>query len=151
MVNKIVLATGGFDPLHSGHIDYLKEASLLGNALIVGVNSDEWLIRKKGRYFLEWNERVSIIKELKFVSKVISFDDSDDTANDAIRLVLNKKQFDAKLVFANGGDRINDTTPELKLWANRPDIEFKFGVGGFEKKNSSSRILNRWLNYENIC
>ena len=79
-----VLVTGGFDPLHSGHIAYFKEARTLGNKLVVGVNSDEWLARKKGRAFMPLAERVAIIKELSIVDKVIAFDDSDDTANQAI-------------------------------------------------------------------
>ena len=56
---KIVLATGGFDPVHSGHIQYLKAAKELGDILIVGLNSDEWLERKKGKSFMPWNERLN--------------------------------------------------------------------------------------------
>lgn len=143
---KIVLSTGGFDPLHSGHIDYFKESKDLGDILIVGVNSNEWLIRKKGNYFLDWNDRVSIIKELKSVSRVIAFDDSDGTANDAIKIVLNMKDQDDILIFTNGGDRQIGTTPELEYWKDRSDIQFVFGVGGYSKKNSSSDLLKRWEN-----
>ena len=75
---KTVLVTGGFDPLHSGHIAYFKEAKKLGTKLIVGVNSDEWLTRKKGRPFMSFEERISIIKELSIVDKVIGFNDSDE-------------------------------------------------------------------------
>ena len=81
---KIVIATGGFDPLHSGHINYLKEAKKLGDQLIVGVNSDEWLERKKGKSFMSWKERSTIVEALGCVDHVIDFDDNDNTAIDAI-------------------------------------------------------------------
>ena len=79
----LVLVSGGFDPLHSGHIEYFKAAKELGT-LGVAVNSDDWLIRKKGKYFMNVAERMSIIKELKCVDVAIEFNDKDDTANDAI-------------------------------------------------------------------
>ena len=87
-INTIVLVTGGFDPLHSGHIAYFKAAKSLGNKLIVGLNSDEWLTRKKGKPFMPFNERIEIINELSVVDEVISFDDSDDTACGAIYKTL---------------------------------------------------------------
>ena len=78
---KTVLVTGGFDPLHSGHIEYFKAARELGDYLVVGVNSDDWLTRKKGKAFMPFEERASIIKELKCVDKVIGFNDDDDSAS----------------------------------------------------------------------
>ena len=78
MTHDAVLVTGGFDPLHSGHIDYFTAAKMLGDKLIVGVNSDEWLARKKGHSFMPIGERTSIIQSLQVVDKVIWFDDSDD-------------------------------------------------------------------------
>ena len=75
-MKRIVLVTGGFDPLHSGHIDYFNEAKELGDELWVGINSDEWLVRKKGKPFLPIGERAYIIRHLVMVNKVISFDDS---------------------------------------------------------------------------
>jgi len=135
---KTVLVTGGFDPLHSGHIEYFKEAKKLGDKLVVGVNSDEWLTRKKGKPFLPFHERASIIKELKMVDQVIDFNDSDDTANHAIFQVLSTHK--GKVIFANGGDRSKQNIPEMAL----KDVEFVFGVGGEDKKNSSSWILKEW-------
>lgn len=136
---KIVLVTGGFDPLHSGHIEYFKAAKQLGYLLIVGINSDNWLIRKKGRAFMPFNERKVIIENLYQVHKVIDFDDSDDTAIDAIRKV--KKIYPkSSIIFANGGDRTKDNIPEMVF----DDVEFVFGVGGNDKKNSSSWILEEW-------
>ena len=77
---KFVVVTGGFDPIHSGHIDYIREAAKLGDILIVGVNSDKWLTRKKGKPFMNWQERTEVVNALKWVDHVLSFDDSDDSA-----------------------------------------------------------------------
>lgn len=138
---KIVIVTGGFDPLHSGHIAYFREAAALGNKLVIGLNSDAWLTRKKGRPFMPWLERAAIIQELRMVTDVVEFDDSDGSSSDAIRKV--KKQYpDAHIIFANGGDRTRDNIPEMVF----DDVEFVFGVGGEDKKNSSSWILTEWKN-----
>ena len=90
-MERIVLVTGGFDPLHSGHIAYFKEARKLGDKLIVGLNSDEWLTRKKGRPFMPFHERCNIIEELACVDQVIGFNDEDDTACNAIFQMLSTK------------------------------------------------------------
>jgi len=142
----LVLVSGGFDPLHSGHIAFFKAAKELGT-LGVAVNSDDWLIRKKGKYFMNVAERMSIIKELKCVDVAIEFSDKDDTANDAIKMAL---EIYDKVVFCNGGDRTKSNIPEMEKWKDDPRVEFKFGVGGDDKKNSSSWILNRWNEEDNI-
>ena len=143
-MSKVVLVTGGFDPLHSGHIAYFKAAKELGDHLVVGLNSDAWLTRKKGRPFMSIDERSAIVKELECVDEVIAFDDNDDSACLAIGYVLQTKASSWKLIFANGGDRTNTTTPEYAAWGDHPDVEFAFGVGGEDKKNSSSWILKEW-------
>lgn len=136
---KIVLVTGGFDPIHSGHISYFNSAKQLGDKLIVGLNSDAWLERKKGQAFMPLNERMSIVANLRVVDDCIMFDDSDNSARDAIRLV--KQMYpDAEIIFANGGDRTAVNIPEM----TEKDVVFKFGVGGEDKKNSSSWILQEW-------
>lgn len=142
-MSRIVLVSGGFDPLHSGHIEYFKAARHLGNKLIVAVNSDEWLARKKGKSFMPWKERAAIIQELKMVDEVIEFDDNDGSASLAIYKCLQRFP-NSKIVFANGGDRINENTPEFKTYGNTPWVEFVWGVGGSDKKNSSSWILEQW-------
>jgi cytidyltransferase-like protein len=138
---KIVLVTGGFDPLHSGHIAYFEAARALGDRLVVGINSDAWLTRKKGRPFMSATERRAIIENLRMVDKVIEFNDDDDTAIDAIRSV---RDFyirpGTKFIFANGGDRTADNIPEMVF----DDVDFCFGVGGENKLNSSSWILTEW-------
>lgn len=136
---KIVIVTGGFDPIHSGHIALLKEAKNLGQALAVGLNSDEWLRRKKGHEFMPWSERSAIIENLKMVDIVFSFDDSDGSAIDAIKRVKEVYPED-EIIFANGGDRTKDNIPEMVF----EDVEFVFGIGGEDKKNSSSWILDEW-------
>ena len=137
---KAVIVTGGFDPIHSGHIAYFKAAKELGTILFVGVNSDEWLTRKKGRPFMPTEERMAIIQEISCVGHVFEFDDSDDTAIKAIEYVKNYLPKGTPIVFANGGDRTKDNIPEMVF----DDVEFAFGVGGEDKKNSSSWILKKW-------
>lgn len=141
-MKAVVLVTGGFDPIHSGHIAYFKEAKKLGTKLVVGVNSDAWLTRKKGRPFMPWEERANIIRELKIVDEVIAFDDTDGSANFAIYKCLQNYPT-TKLIFANGGDRTPDNIPEF-IYKNTPWVDFVFGVGGADKKNSSSWILEEW-------
>jgi|TARA_R110000744_G_scaffold222441_1_gene341342 D-beta-D-heptose 7-phosphate kinase/D-beta-D-heptose 1-phosphate adenosyltransferase len=143
-MSKVVLVTGGFDPLHSGHIAYFKAAKELGDHLIVGVNSNEWLTRKKGRPFMPFEERCAIIKELACVDEVIGFNDSDDTAINAIGQVLATKGSSWRVVFANGGDRRMTTTPEYATYKDSKDVAFAFGIGGADKANSSSWILEEW-------
>ena len=140
---KVVLVTGGFDPIHSGHIKYMKEARELGDELIVGLNSDEWLTRKKGKPFMPFFERAEIIQNFRFVDSVISFDDMDGTSIQAIKKVRELYP-NHTLIFANGGDRNTNNVPEMSVKDNK--LIFKFGIGGDAKQNSSSWILNDWTN-----
>ncbi len=142
---KIVLVTGGFDPLHSGHISYLKAARALGDTLIVGVNSDAWLERKKGRPFMTHHERMLIVSALDCVDAAYRFDDSDGSARQFIG-DMRRQYPDATLIFANGGDRTAENIPEMDI--DDPNLEFVFGVGGDSKINSSSDILKRWMSIE---
>ena len=138
---KVVLVTGGFDPLHSGHIAYFNAARKLGDKLVVGVNSDAWLTRKKGRPFMSGSERTSIIQHLTMVDHCVLFDDDDNSSKEAIKNV--KMMYpDAHIIFANGGDRTSTNIPEMDI--DVENISFEFGVGGGDKKNSSSWILKEW-------
>ena len=136
---KIVLVTGGFDPIHSGHLAYFQAAKQLGDKLVVGLNSDEWLTRKKGKPFMPMSERFALVSALKIVDEVVVYNDNDGSSCDAIRLVKTKYP-NSEIVFANGGDRTRDNIPEMIF----DDVEFVFGVGGQDKKNSSSWILEEW-------
>ena len=140
-MTTVTIVTGGFDPLHSGHIAYFKAAKELGNPLCVGVNSDEWLTRKKGKPFMTVDERMSISKERKCVDIAIECIDKDDSACDSIGTAL--EVYD-NVLFCNGGDRGSVNTPEYERYRNDNRVEFKFGVGGTDKKNSSSWILKKW-------
>lgn len=138
-MNKIAVVSGGFDPVHSGHIKLIKAARALGDQLIVGINSDEWLARKKGRAFMPWQERLSVLNNLKQVDEVYTFDDEDGTACHLLAQVRAHYP-KAEIIFANGGDRTQNNIPEMSV----PDVEFVFGVGGTDKANSSSWILEEW-------
>jgi cytidyltransferase-like protein len=140
-MKKIVLITGGFDPLHSGHIAYFKAAKALGDILVVGVNSDAWLTRKKGSPFMPYKERAEIVRNIVGVDFVIDFDDIDNSAKRAIWMVRQSYPND-KIIFANGGDRTDKNIPEMDI--QDQNLEFVFGVGGFNKANSSSWILQEW-------
>jgi D-beta-D-heptose 7-phosphate kinase/D-beta-D-heptose 1-phosphate adenosyltransferase len=140
----VTLVTGGFDPLHVGHLDYLNAAATLGDRLIVGINSDEWLIRKKGAAFMPRKDRANIIRALRVVDTVLFFDDSDDTACHAIERAL-RMWSGARVIFANGGDRGESNTPEFEKYNRNPRVNFAFNVGG-GKMQSSSDLLARWEN-----
>lgn len=140
-MKKIVLITGGFDPIHSGHISYIQAAKNLGDLLIVGVNSDQWLTQKKGRHFMPLIERANILRSIKGVDFVIDFEDKDNTAKHAIWMVRQSYPQD-HIVFANGGDRTASNIPEMDIVDD--NLSFVFGVGGEDKKNSSSWILEEW-------
>jgi mannose-6-phosphate isomerase-like protein (cupin superfamily) len=122
---------------------YFKAAKELGDKLVVGINSDEWLTRKKGRSFMPFEERAEIIKGLSIVDQIISFDDSDDTACGAIYKTL-ATHGNIKLIFANGGDRTDANIPEMATYGDMHYCDFVFGVGGEDKKNSSSWILEEY-------
>ena len=140
---KIIVVSGGFDPLHSGHISYFKSAKKHGDMLIVALNSDKWLERKKGKYFMPFHERKTIIENLSFVDKVIDFQD-DDLGSCINGLNKIKELYPSDdLFFANGGDRDKLNIPEMSV----TNINFLFGVGGNDKKNSSSWILKKWQYY----
>jgi len=140
-MKTIVLVTGGFDPVHSGHMAYIEEARALGDILVVGINSDQWLARKKGRCFMPQKERFAVMQNIKGVDFVIDFDDSDGSARRAIWMVRQSYPRD-RIIFANGGDRTDVNIPEMDV--DDSNLEFRFGVGGGNKRNSSSWILEEW-------
>ena len=140
---KVSLVTGGFDPIHSGHLRYFTQAKDLSDYLVVGLNGDPWLKRKKGQYFQCWTERADILRHLDMVDAVISWDDADDSACGAIAKCL---EISDKVIFCNGGDRIKTNTPEIMGYGDDPRVEFKFAIGGEEKVNSSSWILHNYFN-----
>jgi len=156
----IVILSGGFDPVHIGHVRMFREAAYLGHHIIVGLNSDEWLTRKKGKPFMEFEERKEVLESIKYINQVLPFNDDDDTACDLIQKVYdhywNNSEFwefegadvDASgfmeyydLVFANGGDRGKDNVPEVPL-CKELGIEMIWGIGGGKIQSSSDLIKN---------
>ena len=142
----LVILSGGFDPLHDGHIRMLRAAAANYDRVVVGINSDDWLVRKKGRAFMPYEVRENIVSSIKYVNNCILFNDDDDTAIEAIKNVMMLFPFD-RIIFANGGDRKQGNVPEEApgLFDDR-EIIFQYGVGGVDKKNSSSWILKKWEN-----
>lgn len=140
---KIIIVSGGFDPIHSGHIAYFKSARELGDKLIVALNSDDWLINKKGKFFMPFLERKVIVENLSCVDLVIDFED-DELGSATNALIKIKEMYpEDELIFANGGDRNKENIPEMSV----NNIKFEFSVGGDDKKNSSSWILKNWQYY----
>ena len=134
MKKNIVAVSGGFDPVHIGHVRMIKEASEYGDVLVI-INSDDWLMRKKGYVFMPWKERAEIMANIKGVTMVTSVDDSNGTVCEA--LVRCKPH-----AFANGGDRKEKNTPEMDL-CEHIGIEMLWQVGGGDKPQSSSWLVNK--------
>ena len=139
----VVVVSGGFDPIHEGHVHLINEANNLAkskyDSVIVGLNSDDWLIRKKGFFFMNLNERIAVMSAIKGVLEVMPFNDRDGTAVDLLNKV--KKQYiNHDILFANGGDRGPSNIPENDI----EGIQYHFGIGGDYKSNSSTDILKRY-------
>tara|TARA_B100000073_G_C23586772_1_gene514558 strand:+ start:286 stop:696 length:411 start_codon:yes stop_codon:yes gene_type:complete len=128
---KRIMVSGGFDPVHVGHVRMILEAARTGHVVVVA-NSDDWLMRKKGYVFMPWEERAEILSAIEGVISVERVDDSDDTVCEAIGRV----RPDA---FANGGDRKGNNTPEVAL-CNQLDIELMWNVGGGKIQSSSELV-----------
>tara|TARA_R100000008_G_C3577139_1_gene165989 strand:- start:633 stop:1124 length:492 start_codon:yes stop_codon:yes gene_type:complete len=134
-----VMVSGGFDPVHVGHIRMIREAAKFGDVIVIA-NSDEWLHRKKGFNFMDFKSRYEILDSIKGVIIVDSVDDSDGTVCDALR--RHKPTY-----FANGGDRGKNNTPEVIL-CKELGIELLWGIGGDEKVESSSNLIKRSRDFE---
>lgn len=133
------MVSGGFDPVHAGHIRLIRAAAHHGDVIVVA-NSDEWLYRKKGFVFMNFGQRAEILNAIKGVLYVDSVDDSDGTVCEAIeRLRPN--------YFANGGDRKSGNTPEVNV-CNKLEIELLWGVGGDKKMASSSELVENVRDFE---
>lgn len=133
-MGKIVVAvSGGFDPLHVGHVKYFNEAKNLGNKLVVILNTDEWLQNKKGYVFMSFNERKEILENLRSVDEVIKCIDRDNTVIKTLMILKPD-------IFAKGGDRTVENTPEQEI-CQKLGIKIVFGVGG-NKVQSSSWLID---------
>ena len=130
----IIAVSGGFDPVHIGHIRMIKDASRYGDVMVI-INSDDWLMRKKGYVFMPWKERAEIMGNIKGVTIVTQVDDSDGTACEALR----RHRPDA---FANGGDRKEKNTPEMDV-CEELGIQMMWAIGGSNKPQSSSWLVDK--------
>jgi len=126
-----ICVSGGFDPVHIGHLRMLNEAATHGN-LIVIVNSDEWLMRKKGYIFMPFRERCEILSGFRSVYDTTFVEDTDNTVCEALRRL--KPDY-----FANGGDRKTDNTPEMAV-CTELGIELLWSVGGGKIQSSSDLV-----------
>ena len=140
---KVSLVTGGFDPIHSGHISYFARAKDFSDFLVVGINTEEWLTKKKGQYFQSWVERAEIIRHLNMVDAVITV--PDDDKGSACGAIAKCLEIAETVVFCNGGDRGKSNTPETDKYGGDPRVQFEFGIGGDDKMNSSSWILHGYF------
>lgn len=131
---KTIMVSGGFDPVHVGHIRMIREAARWGRVIVV-INSDHWLMRKKGYVFMPYKERAEIIGNIKDVSMVVNVDDTDGTVCNAIRQHRPN-------AFANGGDRKKNNTPEMDV-CEELGIQLLWGIGGKDKPQSSSWLVNK--------
>ncbi len=138
--SKLVMVSGGFDPIHIGHLRMFQEAKKLGNKLLVVINSDAWLIRKKGKNFMSSEDRKEIIKGFDCVDYVYVLETDRDDVGEAIELFK-------PAIFANGGDRkIEKDIPEV-LICKKLKVKMIFNVGYGGKIRSSSELLKEYIEY----
>ena len=140
---KLSLVTGGFDPIHSGHISYFTRAKDFSDYHVVGINTEQWLKNKKGQYFQSWVERAEIIRHLDMVDAVITV--PDDDKGSACGAIAKCLEIAETVVFCNGGDRGKSNTPETDKYGQDPRVQFEFGIGGDDKMNCSSWILKGYF------
>lgn len=130
---ETVAVSGGMDPVHKGHVRMIQEAAQFGEVIII-LNSDEWLMRKKGFVFMSWEERAEILESIKGVTKVVRVDDTDGSVCEALRR-------EKPTYFANGGDRTDKNTPEMDV-CSELGITMLWGVGGGKVQSSSWLVSN---------
>lgn len=140
-----VVVSGGFDPYHHGHGRLFRDAKKLGDKLIVILNNDNWLLNKKGYVFMKQNERKEILESIKYVDKVIITRHTKNTRDKSVtrelKTLYNRLGDKNELIFANGGDRVLDNTPEESL-CNKLGIKTVYNVGGKKIESSSELVKN---------
>ena len=125
----------------------MKDCLKFSNYLIVGVNSNKWLINKKGNYFMDIQHRIYVVRSLNVVNETMEFEDDDKGSANNLLIKIRNKYSNEKIIFANGGDR-SDSSKILEFeTAKQYNIDLKFGIGGSHKESSSSDLLKRWSEY----
>ena len=133
MSKKTVCVSGGFDPVHIGHLRMIQEAAKHGDVVVI-VNSDEWLMRKKGYIFMPFKERCEILQGFEATHSTTFVDDSDNSVCEALRRI--KPDY-----FANGGDRKTDNTPEMNV-CDELGIGLLWNIGGGKIQSSSTLVTD---------
>ena len=147
MKYDVMILSGGFDPVHVGHLRMIQAAAEMADEVVVGVNSDDWLLRKKGYVFMPHTERTEIIQGFDGCAKAVGFDDDDNTASDLLRAVREMHP-DKTIAFGNGGDRTSDNIPETPA-AEEARIELVWSVGGGKVQSSSTLVADGRKNNPN--
>ncbi len=137
--HRLVMVSGGFDPVHIGHVRMFEEAKKLGDELVVVINNDNWLTYKKGFAFMTQDDRKEIIESFRPVDRVILTAHSPDTNDISVCQEIRMIRPD---IFANGGDRKSDNIPEYAL-CEELGIEMVFNVGHGGKIRSSSELVQK--------
>ncbi|OGE81158.1 MAG: hypothetical protein A3H72_03435 [Candidatus Doudnabacteria bacterium RIFCSPLOWO2_02_FULL_48_8] len=135
----VVAVSGGFDPIHAGHVRYFHDAKKLGDELVVILNNDNWLYKKKGYIFMNERERKEIIKSIKYVDHVVITNHPPDPQDMSVIKELRELKPD---IFANGGDRVKSNVPEVEV-CRKLDIKMIFNVGHGGKIQSSSELVRQ--------
>lgn len=132
------VVSGGFDPLHEGHVAYIQAAAKLGKVIVL-LNSDAWLERKKGKPFMSFESRNCVLSAMRNVAEVWSFDDSDGTVVKGLEELMDYQKL--PMVFCKGGDRSDaSNVPEME-WCRANNVPVVLGCGGYNKANSSSELI----------
>jgi cytidyltransferase-like protein len=133
---KTIAVSGGFDPIHVGHVRMIQAAAKIGDVVVI-LNSDDWLERKKGYKFMPWEERAEIIRAIHGVVNVVPVCDEDDTVCETLRHLKDDMDLD---YFGNGGDRVLTNTPEMNL-CKSIGIEMLWNIGGGKIQSSSELVF----------
>ena len=142
----VVAVSGGFDPLHIGHLQMIKEAKELGDKLVVILNNDNWLEKKKGYVFIPQEQRKAILEAIRWVDEVVLTSHPENTEDMSVSKELEKIKPD---IFANGGDRTRKNIPEVEV-CRKINCKMIFNIGKNGKIESSSWLLSRFLeNFSN--
>jgi len=139
-MEKVVIVSGFFNPVHIGHINLFKDAKKLGDILVVIVNNDKQVKAKGSVFFMSENERIEIIKAIKYVDEVFLSVDEDKTVRESLKEIV-KNRKNCQFIFANGGDRSEKNIPEADVCKNLK-IKMLDNVGGQKVQSSSGLLKN---------
>lgn len=137
MSRPVILLSGGFDPYHDGHARMFMEAADIGRICVI-LNSDDWLVKKKGKYFMTLNERADVLSSVRGVEQIWESKTLSDVSEDLVNIRKHIAFKDRELIFAKGGDRTQENTPEIET-CKKLGIKVIFGLGG--NNNQSSSVL----------